>query len=411
MDKNLTIFRMTNDAPYIRSLLENDLYKYSMGQFVLHRYPRCNVRIDFKCRSNYKVGFLKPVIDRQLDELCKLRYDDEEIRYLRSIDWLSSDFVDYLRRFYLFREQIHTDVDNEGQLVMWAEGPWRDVIWFEVPCLAIVEEAYTKYRAYELEMAHPVPQINSIQMDRLVEKMTFLNELNEAYPFSISEFGLRRRSNYEWEDILIGMMANSCKSFTGTSNVFLAKKYNVRPSGTMAHELYMGLQGVGIQLRNVQTETWRQWMEEFRGRNGIMLTDPFGARSCFRDMDWYVANSFNGFRHDSGDPVKWGELLMERLEELNIDPVTKTFVWSDCLDMKRIEELVKKFSGKVKVAFGVGTNLVHDIPEIPPLSIVMKMTYSNGQPVLKLSDDEGKGMCPDPSLVEYAKHVYNYERI
>ena len=403
------VYEMKYDSPYVKSLLENDLYKYSMGQFVLHRYPRCNVRIDFKCRSDLKIGFLKPVIDKQLDYLCQLRYTDEEIRNLRSIDWLSSDFVDYLIRFYLFRHQIHTDIDNDGQLIMYAEGPWRDVIWFEVMCLAIVEEAYTRCMGKKLGLS--IDKIKSIQFSRLVEKVDFLNKLNAKHPFTISEFGLRRRSCFDWEDIVVEYMKDKCASFTGTSNVYLAMKHNVKPSGTMAHELYMGLQGVGIQLRNVQTETWRQWMDEFRGRNGIMLTDIFGAKACFKDLDWYVANSFSGFRHDSGDPIRWGNQLIERLKELGIDPKNKIFVWSDCLNMPTIEKIVNEFAGKVKISFGVGTNLVHDIPEIKPLSIVMKMTFSNGQPVLKLSDDEGKGMCPDQSLVEYAKHVYQYEPI
>jgi nicotinate phosphoribosyltransferase len=103
--------------------------------------------------------------------------------------------------------------------------------------------------------------------------------------------------------------------------------------------------------------------------------------------------------------------MISRLAELGIDPRTKTFVWSDCLDIDMIEKLAERFDGGVKVAFGVGTNLAHDIPGLKPLSIVMKMTYSNGQPVLKLSDDPGKGMCPDPSLVEYAKKVYGYKQL
>lgn len=392
----------------VKSLLENDLYKYSMTQFVLHRYPSCNVRVDFKCRSDYKVGFLKPVVDECLDQLCELRYTPDEISYLRTISWLSSDFVDYLRRFYLFREQIHTDVDKSGQLVMWAEGPWRDVIWFEVPCLAIVEECYAVSKLMGMKSTTLQSKVKA-RGRLLTQKIDFLNKLNETHPFTISEFGLRRRTSFSWEDKVVERMKGECKPFVGTSNVHLAKKHQVMPCGTMAHELYMGLQGVGIQLRNVQKETWAQWMDEFRGRNGIMLTDIFGANACMRDLDWYVANSFSGFRHDSGNPLAWGERMISRLRELGVDPATRTFVWSDCLNMPAIEKIARQFSGRVKVSFGVGTDLVNCIPGVEPLSIVMKMTYSNGSPVLKLSDDEGKGMCPDPSLVEYAKHVYQYE--
>lgn len=399
---------------YITSLLTQDLYKYSMASFVHRVCPTCKVKIEFKCRSDEKVGYLKPVVDEQLDALCDLHYTDEEIAYLRGIPWLSEDFVNYLRRFYLFRDQIHTEVDGTGQLVMWAEGPWLDVIWFEVPCLAIVEQAYTERRIEEGPLDKDIVMEGAL--DKFRRKVAALDALYADCPFSLSEFGLRRRCSGEWEDTVVAALAGK-RWFAGTSNVQLARKHGVKPSGTMAHEIFMGMQGaknihgIGVPLRDVQKETWRLWMEVFRGRNGIMLTDPFGARACMRDLDWYTANAFSGFRHDSGDPVAWGDFMISRLVQLGIDPKTKTFVWSDCLDVGTIEKLARWFNGRVKVAFGVGTNLVHDIPGIPPLSIVMKMTYANGQPVLKLSDDEGKGMCPDPGLVEYAKHVYNYKRI
>lgn len=399
---------------YITSLLTQDLYKYSMAQFVYRVCPTCKVKVEFKCRSDEKVGYLKPVVDEQLDTLCELRYTNDEIEYLRSIPWLSEDFVNYLRRFYLFRDQIHTEVDEDGQLKMWAEGPWLDVIWFEVPCLAIVEEAYTE----RMIMENPVDKDILMQgaLDKFRRKVERLDSLYNKYPFSLSEFGLRRRCSGEWEGKVVMTLAGK-RWFSGTSNVLFAKKYGVKPSGTMAHEIFMGMQGsknihgIGVPLRDVQKETWRLWMEVFRGRNGIMLTDPFGAMACMRDLDWYTANAFSGFRHDSGDPMVWGDKMLARLGELGIDPKTKTFVWSDCLDVDAMEKIAAEFSGKVKIAFGVGTNLVHDIPGIKPLSIVMKMTYANGQPVLKLSDDPGKGMCPDPSLVEYAKKVYDYQPI
>jgi nicotinate phosphoribosyltransferase len=283
-----------------------------MGQFVVHRYPGAWVRVTFKCRSDEKIGCLKPAIDRELDYLCTLRYTDEEIAYLRTIDWLAPDFVDYLRRFYMFREQVHTEVDADGQLVMWAEGPWRDVIWFEVPCLAIVEELYTarhlhrEYKDRELDVFW-----NDTQR-RLEEKVKLFNELYAKHPFTLSEFGLRRRFSRTWHDYVVGYLKDNCAAFVGTSDVSLARKYNVKPMGTMAHEMYMGLQGCKVQLREVQRETWRQWVEEFRGKNGILLSDIFGFNACLNDMDWYVANSFQGCRHDSGDPFTWGEKLIAK---------------------------------------------------------------------------------------------------
>lgn len=401
--------RMLDMDPPINSLLENDLYKWSMAQTVLHQVPACDVRVDFRCRSGEKLGFLKPVIDHWLDHLCTLRYDDGEIAYLRSIPWLAEDFVDYLRRFYLFREQIHTDVDGEGQLLMWAEGPWRDVIWFEVPCLAIVQECWMRWRMLDWTDAQRQGLADEA-LRRLVDKAARFDETAHEHPFTLSDFGLRRRFGRDWHDIVVAYLSDMCHPFVGTSDVYLARKHAVKPVGTMAHEIYMGLQGCGIQLRNVQKETWERWMREYRGRNGILLSDIFGFRACLRDMDWFVANSFQGCRHDSGDPFKWGELLIAKYEELGIDPKTKVGCWSDNLDPDAAIEIAKRFSGRINVAFGIGTNLVCDTP-LAPLSIVMKLTYSNGEPVLKLSDSPGKGMCPSESLVEYAKQVYHYEAL
>lgn len=396
------------DCP-IKSLLENDLYKWSMGQFVTHRYPGAWVRVEFRCRSDVKIGWMKPVLDKWLDQLCTLRYTDGEIAYLRTIDWLAPDFIDYMRRFYLFRDQIHTEVSPDGQLVMWAEGPWRDVIWFEVPCLAMVEEAYMRYQAVTTEPQSP----NRVQ--RLKEKIVRLNELYDESPFTLSEFGIRRRFSGVWQEAVVDELKQNCKAFVGTSNVYLARKFSTKPMGTMAHELYMGLQGCRIQLREVQRETWRQWMEEYRGKNGILLSDIFGFRACLADMDWYVANSFQGLRHDSGSPIRWGEAAIEKYESVGIDPKTKTLVWSDCLSLPVMETIHDVFKGRCGISFGWGTGVVNDCG-YKPLSIVMKLTYAGYDkdhmtPVLKLSDDDGKGMCPDPALVEYAKHVYEYRQI
>ncbi|MBP5459394.1 MAG: nicotinate phosphoribosyltransferase [Clostridia bacterium] len=398
----------------IQYMLENDLYKFSMGQFVLHRYSKTRVRVEFRCRSKVKLGFLKPLILACVERLKQLRFQDGEIRYMRTspfLKWLADDYIDYLRRFFFFAEQLTVDVDREGQLVMFAEGPWRDVIYFEVPCLAIVEECYMRFVLASKDPSEVAAMMKEREK-RLAEKIEFLNRLYEKHPFTLSEFGLRRRTSGEWEETVVARMKEGCKAFVGTSNVHLARKYEVMPCGTMAHELYMGLQGEDVNMRNIQQVTWRQWREEFGRKNGIMLTDIFGARACFRAMNEDDANAFTGFRHDSGDPVVWGIELMARLKELGIDPATKTFVWSDCLNMELIGILAEKFSGKVRVSFGVGTDLVNCIPGISPVSEVMKMTYSNGQPVLKLSDDVGgKGMCPSQALVESTKELYRYDPI
>lgn len=396
----------------IRSLLENDLYKFSMAQFVLHRYPRCYVRVEFKNRNTDEpLGYLAPIIDKWLNTLCKLKFTEDEIIWLRlNIPWLSSDFIDYLQRFYMFRQQIEVSVDSKGELVIVAEGPWRDVIWFEVPVLAMVAEARARFKFMQLSEDEQKKALQQRE-ERLTAKIRTLNYLRKAHPFTLSEFGLRRRSSAYWEDIAVERFANDGgRFFTGTSNVYLAKKFGLRPSGTMAHELFMGMQGVGINLRDVQREVWRQWMDEYRGKNGIMLTDPFGAMQCMKDLDWYTATSFGGFRHDSGCPFAWGELFLDRLKELEVKHSDeKTFVWSNNLNLNDICDITPRFSHRVQVGYGWGTGIVHDLAPVIPANIVMKVTRSNNQDVLKLPDAEGKQQCRNNELIEYTKRVYDWK--
>ena len=399
----------------ITSLLEEDLYKFSMCQFILHRYPRTVVRVTFINRGPDKLGFLKPVIDKWLDQLCQLRFTDYALRWIADeLKWLSSDFVGFLRRFYLFREQVHTEVDKNGELVMWAEGPWVDVIWFECKCLALVCEAHARYRLMKLSQQEQKDILDERDR-RLMDRIQALGKLHETFPFSFSEFGFRRASSREWEDKVVYMMAQAGKGkwFTGTSNMKLAYQYGLKPAGTMAHELFMGMQNVGIQLPYVQREVWRQWMDEFQGRNGILLTDPFGLMQCLNDLDWHVANSFQGFRFDSGEPVICGELMIRKLEKLGIDPMTKTFVWSDTLEFGLIQQLAMWFNKRIKVrGMGVGTWECHDLgPKIPPTNVVMKLSMSNGKPVFKIPDSKGKRVAAMNDIVEAAKKELNYREM
>jgi len=391
----------------INSLLEQDAYKYSMGQFAKHRYPTCKVSVDFVCRSGQLLGDLKEDLDRELDHYCSLRYTPEEINYLKSIEWLSEEFINDLVGFQPRRDYIKTWVDNAGRLHIRAEGPWCDVIYFEVPVLAMVQETYVNKKIDELfESTQALSDYYHDRAERLALKIEFFKSLStDPNAYKLSEFGLRRRVSGEWEDKVVETLKNELGgNFAGTSNVYLAMKHGVKPSGTMAHELYMALQGY-YPLHLVQKETWKQWMDEYRGKNGILLSDIFGFNACLKDCDWFVANSFQGFRHDSGDPLWWGEKLISFYESVGIDPRTKVFCWSDTLNNITIGRIFDQFRNRVKIAFGVGTWLTAD-SMVEPLSIVMKLTHSNGQPVIKLPDGNGKIMCPDPELERYAKHVF-----
>ena len=394
----------------IESLLTNDAYKFSMGQCILHNFPKDYARFDWHCRSDEKLGWLKPEIDKELDYICSLRFKKDELDYLRAIPWLADDYIDYLECFYLKRDQVHTEVDNEGQLVMWAEGPWRDVSYFEIPCLAIVSELYMKHKKVKLGI-----EDGSIEKTGLENVKNMIHKLADCWhtgnKFTFADFGLRRRFGSDYHHAVIRLFKDYAPEFfVGTSDVSLAKEFGIKPIGTFAHEMFMVAQGMNVRLSETQKFILDTWAKEYRGELGIALSDIYGFRAFLRDFDKYFAKLFDGCRHDSGDPIKWGEMLIEHYKKLGIDPLTKIGCWSDSLNADKCVEIAKHFAGKIKVSFGVGTAITNSTP-IKPLNMVMKVTEANGNPVAKLSDSLGKGMCKDEKYVEYLKSVFNYRSI
>lgn len=391
------------DEPVIKSLLEQDFYKFTMGQLVLHQLPMVNVKVEFRLRTP---GIdLTPYVGRiseELDHLCSLRFSDPEIAYLRGIRFLASDFCDYLKRLWLYRDQIHVERDPRvnGGVAIWAEGPWRDVIWFEIPVLAIVQELWMR--------DHPGSQAEGER--RLDEKISRFSE-RASWGYKVADFGLRRRYSGAWHKRVVERFADKGATFfSGTSDVLLAKEFGVSPIGTFAHELFMGIMGTDVRVSEVQRRTLDMWAHEYRGELGIALSDVFGFRAFLRDFDLYFSKLFDGCRHDSGDPFVWGEMLIDHYRKMRIDPASKTACWSDSLDTSRALAIAERFHGRLKVTFGIGTHLTNDMGT-PPLSIVMKLTESNGHPVVKLSDSPSKSMCNDASFVEYVKQQYNWQPI
>ena len=181
--------------------------------------------------------------------------------------------------------------------------------------------------------------------------------------------------------------------FVGTSNVHLAREFDLKPIGTMAHEWLMAHQQLGPRLIDSQIAALDCWVREYRGLLGIALTDCITMDAFLADFDLYFAKLFDGLRHDSGDPLEWAEKAIAHYEKLGIDPMSKTLVFSDGLDLAKSLRLYRALSGRIHVSFGVGTNLTCDIPGVEPMNIVLKMIACNGQPVAKISDTPGKTQC------------------
>ncbi|HET6555076.1 MAG TPA: nicotinate phosphoribosyltransferase [Dyella sp.] len=385
----------------VSSLLDTDLYKFSMMQVVLHHYPAAQVEYKFKCR-NPGIN-LVPYIDEiraELDHLCSLRFTAQELDYLRGWRFIKSDFIDFLGLFQLNTKyvDIRPAQDGPGEIELHIRGPWLHTILFEVPLLAIINEVYFRNTQAGLDLAEG--------RQRLRDKIALLRDAEGFETCKVADYGTRRRFSRQWQAEVVTTLRNELgPQLAGTSNVWLAWKLGLTPLGTLAHEYLQAHQALGPRLRDSQVAALETWAREYRGDLGIALSDVYGLSAFLRDFDMYFCKLFDGTRHDSGDPFAWGERVLAHYRANRVDPRTKVLVFSDGLDIPKVMRLYKHFHGRCQLAFGVGTNLTNDVgPEA--LQIVIKMIRCNGQPVAKISDTPGKNMCEDSAYVTYLRQVF-----
>lgn len=388
----------------IQSLLDTDLYKFTMMQVVLHHFPGAQVEYKFKCR-NPGVD-LTPHLEEiraEIAELCTLRLRDEELAYLRNLRFMKSDFVDFLALFHFNAKYVRVEPDpiSPGELDITIHGPWLHTILYEIPILAIVSEVYFR-------RTRPGASLDEGRR-RLLDKLDTVRKLDPALEFKISDYGTRRRFSLAWHEEVIRTIKDKVpRLFAGTSNVWLAMRNDLTSLGTVAHEYMQACQALGPRLRDSQAFAFEMWAKEYRGDLGIAISDTYGMDAFLRDFDLYFCKLFDGARQDSGDPLEWGEKLIAHYLRNRVDPKTKTLIFSDSLTIPKAVEIARQFSGRARLAFGIGTNLTNDVG-FDPLQIVIKMTECNGQPVAKLSDSPGKTMSKDEGYLRYLRQVFGVE--
>lgn len=387
----------------INSLLETDLYKFSMGQAIYHHFPGYETTWSFKCR-NEDVHFTEEMVEEikhQIKMYCELRFSEEELKYLSSIQWFKKSYIDFLRLWHPRYEDFTFGTDSPCGLTIETNGTWLNTSMYEIPTLAIVNEVYfrMKYDYDKLMLSF------KDRLDKKVEKLVS-GEYNIG---AFSEFGIRRRLSAEAQELAIKeLMRDDYKGskFVGTSNVYLAKKLNIKPVGTMAHEWIMCV-GQGNHKHNPAYSNWYAldaWVKEYGVLNGTALTDTITTDCFLRDFKLTYATLFSGVRHDSGSPFEWGDKMIDHYNSLGIDPKTKTLLFSDSLNFEKADEINSYFKDKVRVAFGIGTYIANDT-DVDALNIVMKTTACNGMDVAKISDVAGKGMCKNPDYVHYLRRT------
>ncbi|MES2948807.1 MAG: nicotinate phosphoribosyltransferase [Pseudomonadota bacterium] len=397
----------------ITSLLDTDLYKFTMMQAVLHQFPGAQVEYRFKCRNpGVNLAAHADDIREEIRSLCSLHFQDGELAYLRSLRFIKSDFVDFLALFRLNEKYITVTPQPSSEIEIVIVGPWLHTILFEIPVLAIVNEVY-----FRNTQSVPDFQEGRKRLDLKINQLRAegLSELK------IADYGTRRRFSRAWHDEVLRVLVarlgtvqspgNSSGipgQLAGTSNTLAAMRLGLTPLGTMAHEYLQATQALGPRLRDSQIFAFESWAREYRGDLGIALSDVYGMNAFLRDFDLFFCKLFDGARHDSGDPFAWGERMLAHYARNRVDPRTKTLIFSDGLTIPRTIELYQQFKGRCQLAFGIGTNLTNDLG-YEPLQIVIKMVRCNGQPVAKLSDTPAKNMCEDEKYLAYLRQVFEID--
>jgi nicotinate phosphoribosyltransferase len=395
-------------SPVIHSLLETDLYKFTMQQPMLHSMPTNQAQYRFVCRNtpDFPLAELAVELNAELDALCALRFTEDELGYLGGLRFLRSDYIEFLRLFQFHRRFIHVTTEGDTLHIV-ADGPQVHVMGFEIYVLAIVNELYYRRLAQLRSGVEPFLQEARTRLQGKIAQLRGIHVGGTKHPFEFFDFGVRRRFSGAWQTEMVKTLAREVPQFfKGTSNVLLAKECNLVPIGTMAHEYLQTFQATGVQLRGFQKAALETWVQEYRGDLGTALTDVVGMDAFLADFDLYFAKLFDGLRHDSGDPVEWGEKALAHYAKLKINANNKRLVFSDGLDIATAIRLHQHFADRVQTGFGIGTNLSNDTG-LRPLNIVMKLVSCNGQPTAKMSDTPGKTLCEDATFLAYLRQIFN----
>ncbi len=391
-------------TPILQTLLDTDAYKLHMQQAVFHHYYDVHVSAEFRCRGDDLLGIYADAIREQVEAMQYLRLQDDEHQWLSGLPFFRADYLDWLRTFRYDPSQVAI-ANDQGKLSIRLAGPWREVIMWEVPLLAAISEVVHRYRSPEAGVSEALATLE--------EKLANFSQLTAGLDmsrFRLMDFGTRRRFSRDVQQAIVERLQQE-PWFVGTSNYDLARRLNLTPMGTQAHEWFQAHQQISPELATSQRAALAAWLAEYPDQLGIALTDCITMDAFLRDFGPEFASRYQGLRHDSGDPVEWGEKAIAHYQKLGIDPLSKVLVFSDNLDLKKALDLYRHFSARVNLSFGIGTRLTCDIPQVKPLNIVIKLVECNGKPVAKLSDSPGKTICHDKAFVRALREAFDLPQV
>ncbi|AUY14375.1 nicotinate phosphoribosyltransferase [Serratia marcescens] len=388
-------------SPILTSLLDTDAYKLHMQQAVFHRYPAISVAAEFRCRGDELLGEYADEIRAQVALMSRLALTDAEFAYLSGLPFFRQDYLNWLRTFRYDPQQVIVE-NRDGKLHIRIAGPWREVIMWEVPLLAVISEVVHRRRSAQVTPEQAVAHLQT----KLAQFKTLAGDLDLSR-FKLMDFGTRRRFSQGVQQAIVSTLQAEFPYLSGTSNYDLAHQLGLVPVGTQAHEWFQAHQQISPVLANSQRAALQAWLDEYPDQLGIALTDCITMDAFLRDFGPQFAERYQGLRHDSGDPVEWGEKAITHYEKLGIDPMSKTLVFSDNLDLDKALALYRHFYQRINLGFGIGTRLTCDIPGVKPLNIVIKLVECKGKPVAKLSDSPGKTICQDQAFVRALRKAFD----
>lgn len=378
------------------SILDNDFYKFTMQNAVVKLFPTQSVKYEFINRGNhfFPPGFAQE-LRQAVNAMAELKLTKAEKAYLHTTcPYIDLPYLDFLEGYHYDPSEVH--IEQEGnELKVWVEGLWYRTILWEVPLLALISELHYVLNHMERDSNETVIETTDRKAQKLVELgVTF------------AEFGTRRRHSYKVHDMVVNsLVQNQNSKFTGTSNVHFAMKYGVKPIGTHAHEWFM-FHGAEFGFKMANKLALEHWVDIYRGDLGVALSDTYTTQVFFQQFDKKFAKLFDGVRHDSGDSMEFADMTIAHYEANGINPLYKYIIFSDGLNLTKVEDIRDYCRGKIGTSFGIGTNLTNDVG-LKPMNIVMKLIGVQGHngdwiPTIKLSDEHGK-YTGDPSMIKLAK--------
>lgn len=380
----------------IYSILDNDLYKFTMQNAIINLFPRAKVKYEFINRGKtvFPNGFGNK-LQELVNKMAELELSDNEKKFLEDICYyLPPTYFDFLKGYKYNSNDIKIK-QKDGDLSIIIEGYWYRTVLWEVPLMAMISELY-------FDMTNPEIYKESKIIEIATQKAQKFSNLGITF----ADFGTRRRFSSKNHNLIVKTLKEQApNSFVGTSNVYFAYKYNLTPIGTHAHEWFMfHAAKYGFKIANKLA--LENWVKIYRGDLGIALSDTFTTTAFFRAFDLKFSKLFDGIRQDSGDPIKFAEYAISHYKKLRIDPLSKVIIFSDGLNPEKVEEISNYCKGKIKMSFGIGTNLTNDVGA-KPLNIVIKITEAEPEgwdtiQTIKLSDSIGKH-TGSPEIIDIAK--------